>query len=188
MPSWLLPVAPAGAVPRAGADSIQTLLPGYEARSRSGTSLMHLPGCRESLAQTRAACDAYWKGNGCLNSTWSSFWSPGSRLAYLKTAKAGSVSMEAYMHEQFNDTIGPMSNQFVPPGVFSFTFVRDPLERALAGYAEVDAVHRSRFPALVQRHAHKEAGTTYVQVPHEVGNGTARFLAYLDDVVAVRRG
>ena len=146
-----------------------------------GAKLFQLPGCEEALAHTHAIWRFPHKSVPQVS------WSPEAKLAYLKTAKAGSVSMKTYMDQQFNDTsLAFWSEKNPPAGTFTFTFVRDPLERALAAYAEVDGQKRTKDTAsLVQAHVHK-VGTTYVAVPRKAGNGTARFLAYLDDLVADR--
>jgi hypothetical protein len=115
-------------------------------------------------------------------------------LAYFKTAKAGSVSFQNYFTERYNDSsctlVKHCSGTTLPLGrlpdkndIFGFTFVRDPLERALAGYAEVDAVH-SRAKGQTERDEEiRAAGTTYTHVPRKHGtHGTSRFLAYLDDL------
>ena len=63
-----------------------------------GAKLFSLPGCEEALAHTHAIWRFPHKSVPQVS------WSPEAKLAYLKTAKAGSVSMKTYMDQQFNDT------------------------------------------------------------------------------------
>ena len=83
--------------------------------------------------------------------------------------------------ENCSNTNLPLGELPPPSKIFAFTFVRDPLERALAGYAEVDAVHRHKDPKASKNQI--AAGTTYIHVPrHNNTHGVDRFLAYLDDL------
>lgn len=144
-----------------------------------GYSLAQSAGCQQALAETRAACDSL----NCLNATWNALWSKSGQMAYLETGKAASESMEAYMTALFDDVEQVATN--LPSGTFAWTFVRDPLERALSAYAETDAVTRRLDGANEHKHA-MNADVRYVDVPASVDNGAARFIAYLDDVVANR--
>jgi glycosyltransferase involved in cell wall biosynthesis len=144
-----------------------------------GYSLAQSAGCQQALAETRAACDSL----NCLNATWNALWSKSGQMAYLETGKAASESMEAYMTALFDDVEQVATN--LPSGTFAWTFVRDPLERALSAYAETDAVTRRLDGANEHKHA-MSADVRYVDVPASVDNGAARFIAYLDDVVANR--
>ena len=97
----------------------------------------------------------------------------------------------AYMTALFDDVEKVPTNlpsgTTLPDGTFAWTFVRDPLERALSAYAETDAVTRRLDGANEHQHA-VSADVRYVDVPASVDNGAARFIAYLDDIVSARRG
>ena len=163
----------------------------------SGIALAQVPACKAALerAHLNATCKPPKPGHaGGSPERLHAVYSKAAGLAYFKTAKAGSVSFQNYLSGRYNDSsctiVKHCSGSDLPLGqlpdlshIFGFTFVRDPLERALAGYAEVDAVHsRARSPK--QRDAEiKAAGTTYTGVPRKHGtHGTDRFLAYLDDL------
>ena len=144
-----------------------------------GYSLAQSAGCKQALEETRAACDNL----NCSNATWNALWSKGGQMAYLETGKAASESMEAYMSALFDDVEKVTTN--LPSQTFAWTFVRDPLERALSAYAETDAVTRRLDGASEHKHA-MNTDVRYVDIPASIDNGAARFIAYLDDVVANR--
>ena len=144
-----------------------------------GYSLAQSASCQQALAETRATCDNL----KCRNATWNAFWSKSGQMAYLETGKAASESMEAYMSALFDDVENVATN--LPSGTFAWTFVRDPLERAIAAYAETDAVTRRLDGASEHKHA-MNSDVRYVDVPTSIDSGAARFIAYLDDVVANR--
>lgn len=144
-----------------------------------GWSLAQAPACKAALEKTQDACDSMQ----CMNASWHASWSKTGRMAYLETGKAASESMEAYMSALFNDTVS--LDSAVPWDTFAWTFVRDPLERAFSAYAETDAVTRRLDGAAEHEHAVK-ADVRYVDVPASIDGGAARFIAYLDDVIANR--
>ena len=165
----------------------------------SGIALAQVPACKAALerAHLNATCGAPTPGH-FIPPRVGAVYSKTAGLAYFKTAKAGSVSFQNYFTERFNDTHCSLVKQcsnthgnHMPVGqlpdnnhIFGFTFVRDPMDRALAGYAEVDGVKSRSAKQKGKRHqAIREAGTTYTSVPRKHGtSGTARFLAYLDDL------
>ena len=161
----------------------------------SGGALAQVPACKAALARAHlnATCKPPRKGHEETLRLHAVF-SKTAGLAYFKTAKAGSVSFQHYFTERYNDShctlVKHCSGTQLPLGelpdrdhIFGFTFVRDPLERALAGYAEVDAVHSRTQSKKERDEAIRKAGTTYTSVPRKHGtHGTARFLAYLDDL------
>ena len=125
-----------------------------------GTVLANRPECRAALKRT-AGYTHMQRIHAAPTA-----WSPSAKLVYLKTAKAGSVSFKGYFAEHFNDAvfedeIGTEADAAaLTDGLFGFTFVRDPMGRALAAYAEVDAVHgRVKDTEEGQRQL-RRAGTT----------------------------
>ena len=74
-------------------------------QQKHGGLVTQMPGCREALARTRKQCAAYWPPGRCTNTTWQIFWSRHARIAYVKTAKAGSVSIKDYMYRH----LGPIT-------------------------------------------------------------------------------
>ena len=163
-------------------------------QSKHGGLVSQMPGCRESLARTRKQCEAYWPPGRCTNTTWQIFWSQHAKIAYVKTAKAGSVSIKDYMHKH----LGPITKltdtmAALPADVFTFTFVRDPVERAFAAYAEVDGIHRVRATGGDFKVEHDfvwsqapDVRPRYSRVDRALAGGETRFLAYLDDLVEGR--
>ena len=155
----------------------------------SGAALSAVPSCKAALAlrPMNATC----RRPGPNVNRMHSVYSKQGGLAYFKTAKAGSVSFQNFMVQHFDDSHCTVTKHCsgtslpagdLPPSskVFGFTFVRDPLARAIAGYAEVDAVH-GRFKWTHEgKKQMKAAGTTYVNIPHK--HGAKRFMAYLDDM------
>ena len=164
-------------------------------RLTSGVALAAVPACRAALS--KAPLHATCKSTS-LTSTGRTHavYSRKAGLAYLKTAKAGSVSFQSFLIDRYRDStctvVKDCSNTNLPLGqlpahIFGFTFVRDPLERALAGYAEVDAIHRQSENSKKGQQQMKVAGTTFVNVPrNNFTHGAARFLAYLDDLAKGR--
>lgn len=163
-------------------------------QSKHGGLVSQMPGCRESLARTREQCEAYWPPGRCTNTTWQIFWSQHAKIAYVKTAKAGSVSIKDYMHKH----LGPITKltdtmAVLPADVFTFTFVRDPVGRAFAAYAEVDGIHRIRTTGGDAKVEHDfvwsqapDVRPRYSRVDRALADGETRFLAYLDDLVEGR--
>ena len=183
-----VPKATSTAVPRPSPDpSTQTMLreTRWPTGLNHGYALAQSASCKQALAETKAACDH----QNCLNATWNALWSKSGQMAYLETGKAASESMEAYMTALFDDVEKVPTNlpsgTTLPDGTFAWTFVRDPLERALSAYAETDAVTRRLDGANEHQHA-VSADVRYVDVPASVDNGAARFIAYLDDIAANR--
>lgn len=175
------------AVPRPSPDPTQTMLreTRWPTGLNHGYALAQSASCKQALAETKTACDH----QNCLNATWNALWSKSGQMAYLETGKAASESMEAYMTALFDDVEKVPTNlpsgTTLPDGTFAWTFVRDPLERALSAYAETDAVTRRLDGANEHQHA-VSADVRYVDVPASVDNGAARFIAYLDDIAANR--
>ena len=163
-------------------------------QQKHGGLVSQMPGCRESLARTWKQCEAYWPPGRCTNATWQIFWSKHAQIAYVKTAKAGSVSIKDYMYKH----LGPITKLIdttaaLPADVFTFTFVREPVERAFAAYAEVDAIHRviatggdARVEHDFIRSQPLDERTRYSRVDQSMAGGETRFLAYLDDLVEGR--
>ena len=161
----------------------------------SGGALAQVPACKAALARAHLNATCKPPRPGHMDTLrLHAVYSKKAGLAYFKTSKAGSVSFQNYLTERYNDShctlVKHCSNTELPLGelpdhnhVFGFTFVRDPLERALAGYAEVDAVHSRGQSKTHRDEAIRLAGTTYTNVPRKQGtHGTARFIAYLDDL------
>ena len=163
-------------------------------QQKRGGLVSQMPGCREALTRTRTQCEAYWPPDRCTNTTWQIFWSQHARIAYVKTAKAGSVSIKDYMYQH----LGPITKltdimAVLPADVFTFTFVREPVGRALAAYAEVDGIHRIRTTGGNVKAEHdfiwslpREVRPRYSRVDRSLADGEARFVAYLDDLVEGR--
>lgn len=115
-------------------------------------------------------------------------YSPSLRLAYVKTGKAASVAFFTYFQKSFTDAIvvdtaDPDWVEKMPEKVFFFTFVREPVSKHLASYAEVDAVH---YPK--EKHTSTFSNTTFPLVPRDRHGGTTRYLKFLHDLVLGRFG
>ena len=73
--------------------------------------------------------------------------SPSHRLAYMKTPKAASISIQELFQKQFPDTVWLTADQSLPADTRVFTFVREPVSRVVAAYAEIDVAYVRRASA-----------------------------------------
>jgi len=143
--------------------------PPHRMMLHNGTMLADQPLCKAALQRTAVHTHMQRSFPSSIS------WSPSAHLAYFKTAKAGSESFKAYFAEHLDDAVfrryddgdfrsaaGAIRDaaDVLTGGVLGFTFVRDPMARALAAYAEVDAFYeRAKSTGNVQRQL-RRAGTT----------------------------
>lgn len=111
--------------------------------------------------------------------------SPSARLAYLKTPKSASLAIQALFQQQFSDYRWADAHEVLPNGTFTFTFVREPLRRALSAYAEIDVAYALRAPPEKQNAMH----TVFQHVSRrDSSKEEPRLLAFLDDLIDHRFG
>lgn len=115
-------------------------------------------------------------------------YSPSLKLAYIKTGKAASTAFFTYFRNAFVDaevvdTADPDWLDQMPQTVFFFTFVREPVSKQLASYAEVDAIH---YPN--EKDSSTFANSTFHSVSRNKNGGTTRYLRFLHDLVEGRFG
>ena len=112
-------------------------------------------------------------------------YSPAQKLAYMKTPKAGSISIQELFQEQFPDHRWVTTQETLPDDVLVFTFTRDPIGRVIAAYAEIDVAYARK--ATPERRA--AMNTTFHRLPStRPEQGERRFLAFLDDLIYHRFG
>ena len=110
--------------------------------------------------------------------------SPSSKLAYLKTPKAASISIQDLFQKQFPDFRWVTTAEPLPSDAVVFTFTREPVSRVVAAYAEIDVAYARK--ATPERRA--AMNTTFHRRAHGSDQGERRFLAFLDDLVEQRFG
>ena len=111
--------------------------------------------------------------------------SESAKLAYIKTPKGASLAIQELFQKQFPDYRWFDARDALPTDVLVFTFVREPLKRALSAYAEVDVAYALR--ATPEQHFVMR--TTFDKLGRKPGpRETLRLLAFLDDLVEHRFG
>lgn len=109
-------------------------------------------------------------------------YSPSMKLAYIKTGKAASTAFMTYFKSAFWDaqevnTALPGWMDKMPTDLFYFTFVREPIMKQLAGYAEIDAVHMLQDDVKFENASFKE-------IDRSVAGGSARYMKFLEDLTS----
>ena len=111
--------------------------------------------------------------------------SPSRRLAYVKTPKGASLAIQDLFQKEFTDYRWAQAHEELPEGTVVFTFVREPLKRAMSSYAEIDVAYALR----ASPEAHSAMRTAFDKVSRKPGlRETPRVLAFLDDLVDHRFG
>ena len=146
---------------------------------------MNSTGCRARLAEEHAFMKATGKPTGFFCKSRPVLFSPSRRLAYVKTPKGASLAIQDLFQKQFTDYRWAEAHEELPEGTVVFTFVREPLKRAMSAYAEIDVAYALRASPEV----HMAMRTAFDKVPRKSGaRETPRVLAFLDDLVDHRFG
>jgi len=112
-------------------------------------------------------------------------YSPSQGLAYVKTPKGASLAIQDLFQRQFPDYRWAEAHEELPNSTLIFTFVREPLKRAMSAYAEIDVAYALRASPEV----HNAMRTAFDKVSRKPGvRETPRVLAFLDDLVDHRFG
>lgn len=128
------------------------------------------PACYDARKKDLSGDYFMW----CAHNT-STVYSEKYKFGYMKTPKAASTAFYAYFMSQFPDSreIGPLE---IPKDAYLFTFVRDPFEQKLAGYAEVELKNsENRTYGATQK-------TLFQNVSRKIDHGRERFRTFLDDI------
>jgi len=102
-------------------------------------------------------------------------WTPKHKLAYMKVPKAASTAFEYFFKTHFSDA-EVITPEKLPHDVYVFTFVREPFQQKLAGFAEVD------LKTFLGKERRLDAKTTFQHVSPNKNSGRDRFAAFLDDI------
>lgn len=105
---------------------------------------------------------------------WPMIWSPQYKLAYHKMPQSGSKDFESFFLQHFSDARFLQPGSALPEDTFVFTFVRDPMARAISSYA--------RMSLQAAQHPTEKTNTTFQSVCRSSRNGNSRFHTYLQDV------
>lgn len=130
------------------------------------------PACTSALWNDKMEGGLHQCGHAAIT------YSPSMKFAYLKTAPVAASAFEKMMRDTFEDAVST-SWHHLPEGTFLFTFVQDPAEHKLTGFAEVDAIRR-RYVRM------SGENTTFQRVPVSNHAGEDRYMAFLDDLVEGR--
>ena len=141
--------------------------------------------CQSRLAEEQAFMRATGRPTGMYCKSRPVLYSPAQRVAYVKTPKGASLAIQELFQRQFPDYRWAEPHEQLPNGTFTFTFVREPLKRALSAFAEIDVTYATR----ASQEARDRMQTAFQHVNRQAGpNGTARILAYFDDLLGHRFG
>lgn len=102
-------------------------------------------------------------------------WTPKHKLAYMKVPKAASTAFSYFFKKHFSDAEETTPDK-LPKDAYLFTFVREPFEQKLAGFAEVD------LKTQAGKETKLDASTTFQHIVPSKDQGRARFAAFLDDI------
>ena len=112
-------------------------------------------------------------------------YSAAKRLAYVKTPKSASLAIQDLFQKQFPDYRWTEAHEKLPNDTFVFTFVREPLKRALSAYAEIDVAYALRATPEVRN----SMRTVFHHVRRQSGEREVpRVLAFIDDLIDHRFG
>lgn len=111
--------------------------------------------------------------------------SPKANMAYVKTPKGASLAIQDLFQRQFPDYRWADAHEELPSDTLVFTFVREPLKRAMSAYAEIDVAYALR----ASPEAKSAMRTAFDKVNRKSGaRETPRVLAFLDDLMDHRFG
>ena len=143
------------------------------------------PACRSRLAEERSFMRAAGRSTGFFCKSRPVLYSEAQRLAYVKTPKGASLAIQDLFQKQFSDYRWTEAHEKLPNGTVVFTFVREPLKRALSAYAEIDVAYALRATP----EARNAMRTTFQHVSRKSGaKEVPRLLAFIDDLVDHRFG
>ena len=141
--------------------------------------------CRARLAEEHAFMSASGRPTGLYCKSRPVLYSPSQRLAYVKTPKSASLAIQDLFQKQFTDYRWAQAHEDLPDDTFTFTFVREPLKRAMSAYAEIDVAYALR----ASPESHAAMRTVFDKVNRKPGpRETPRVLAFLDDLLDHRFG
>ena len=141
--------------------------------------------CRARLAEEHAFMSAAGRPTGLYCKSRPVLFSPSQRLAYVKTPKSASLAIQDLFQKQFTDYRWAQAHEDLPDDTFTFTFVREPLKRAMSAYAEIDVAYALR----ASPESHAAMRTVFDKVNRKPGpRETPRVLAFLDDLLDHRFG
>lgn len=114
-------------------------------------------------------------------------YSPSLRLAYVYNELVATQSWEEYFASLSDtmaiDTGDDAWTDQLAPGTFFFTFTREPTDKLIQAYAEVDLGQRASLRRQERRPGFKPGNLTYTEVGRKHRHGVDRFSAYLQDLV-----
>lgn len=143
------------------------------------------PACRERLAEEQSFMRATGHPAGFYCKSRPVLYSASQRLAYVKTPKGASLAIQDLFQKQFPDYRWTEAHEHLPNDTLVFTFVREPLKRALSAYAEIDIAYALRATPEVRN----SMRTTFQHVRRQSeSKEVPRLLSFIDDLVDHRFG
>jgi hypothetical protein len=104
----------------------------------------HSSECRVRLAEEQAFMRAAGHSLGFYCKSRPVLYSPSQGLAYVKTPKGASLAIQDLFQRQFPDYRWAEAHEELPNSTLIFTFVREPLKRAMSAYSEIDVAYALR--------------------------------------------
>ena len=145
----------------------------------------HSTACNARLADERAFMRAAGRATGFYCKSRPVLYSPSASLAYVKTPKSASLAIQDLFQRQFPDYRWADAHEVLPNSTFMFTFVREPLRRAMSAYAEIDVAYALR----ASPEARNAMRTVFQYISRRASEKEVpRLLAFLDDLVGHRFG
>lgn len=144
---------------------------------------MSSPACRARMDEEQAFMHASGRTFGFFCKGRPVLYSPSRRFAYMKTPKGASLAIQDLFQRQFPDYRWAEAREELPNGTITFTFVREPVHRAMSAYAEIDVSYalRATEPARLQM------CTAFHRMKRQPAYAP-RLLAFLDDLMEHRFG
>ena len=143
------------------------------------------PACAAQLLREQAIMRSARRTLGFYCKRRPLLYSQSQKLAYLKTPKAASISIQELFQRQFVDSRWVTTQEVLPDDVLVFTFTREPVSRVIAAYAEIDVAYARK--ATLETRA--MMNTTFHRLAaNKPEQSERRFLAFLDDLTSHRFG